>query len=72
MGHLGVTEVVLVLGLLTLIFAERIVRWFARRVARTPASSIPTTAPERSEVATPPEEAADGEDRSLSSGDTGS
>lgn len=42
MGHLGVTEVVLVLGLLTLIFAERIVRWFARRVARTPASSIPT------------------------------
>ncbi|MFO0614328.1 MAG: hypothetical protein U0414_17205 [Polyangiaceae bacterium] len=35
MGHLGVTEVVLVLGLLGLIFAERIVRVFARWVART-------------------------------------
>jgi hypothetical protein len=42
MGHLGVTEVVLVLGLLGLIFAERIVRVFTRWVGKTRSPSLGT------------------------------
>lgn len=49
MGHLGVTEVLLALGLVGLIFAETIVRRFTRWVARTP--DVEQRAPHRLGVA---------------------